>query len=245
MKIKKTYISLVNEQMVLKTTKTKPIVDAIKNRNPISFYYSGQRKPKKDSVKAGNRIKGEVVAIGLSKKGNLIVRAYVQPPSVSKKGFNETGWRTFMVSRMKNIQIFTDEVFDYKRPGYKEGEESKMGPMVVTYATSDWGKQPKVKSKEKPQSIKIKQPIKPTEPTEPTKPTVPKEPTKPNNIENLPIPKIEKKPEIIEPNKPNVGAEIPPKDVLPIPKSEKKPEPPKQNNTLNEEIKRMFSLISY
>ncbi len=86
MKIIKTLHKILNEQNVLKGTKTKPLVDAIKNRNPISFYYSGPRKPKKDSVKPGNRIKAELVAIGLSKKGNLIVRGFVQPPSVSKKG---------------------------------------------------------------------------------------------------------------------------------------------------------------
>ena len=84
MSLNKTILTVLEEQNVLKTTKTKPIVDAIKNRKKISFYYSGPRKPKKDSVKPGQRIDAEAVALGLSKKGNLIMRAFVQPPSVSK-----------------------------------------------------------------------------------------------------------------------------------------------------------------
>jgi hypothetical protein len=145
MNIRKIFLNLLNEQIVLKGTKTKPIVDAIKNRNPVSFYYSGPRKPEKNSVLAGNRIKSELVAIGLSKKGNLIVRGWVQPPSVSKKGFEDHGWRTFMVSRMSNIQILTDEIFNTKRPKYKEGDDNLMS---VTYVTSNWTDKPEVKQKE-------------------------------------------------------------------------------------------------
>ena len=51
-------------QGLLKTTKNKPLVDAIVNRHPITFYYSGPRKPKKKSVKAGYRVKAEPVALG-------------------------------------------------------------------------------------------------------------------------------------------------------------------------------------
>ena len=73
MNINKIFFNVIEEQNILKTTKTKPIVDAIKNRNMITFYYSGPQKPKKDSVKNGYRVKAEAVALGLSKKGNLIV----------------------------------------------------------------------------------------------------------------------------------------------------------------------------
>ena len=141
-----TIFDIIEEQSILKTTKTKPIVDAIKNRKKITFYYSGPRKPKKDSVKAGYRVKAEVVALGLSKKGNLVMRAYVQPPSTSKKGFAKHGWRTFMLSRMSGTEI-TDEIFNEKRPGYKEGPDSGLS---VTYVTTDWTKQPKTKKIEKP-----------------------------------------------------------------------------------------------
>ena len=48
MKINKILDGIINEQSILKTTKTKPIVDAITYRNPISFIYIGPRKPKND-----------------------------------------------------------------------------------------------------------------------------------------------------------------------------------------------------
>ena len=72
--------------------KANPLIDAIKNRNPVTFYYSGKGKSEKDSVRPGVRVRAEIVAMGLSKKGNVIVRAYVQPPSVSKKGYSKTNW---------------------------------------------------------------------------------------------------------------------------------------------------------
>ena len=165
--------NILSEQS-LSGRKTKPLVDAIKNRNPVTFYYSGPRTPEKDSVKPGTRIRAEVVAIGLSKKGNVIVRAYVQPPSVSKKGYNKTNWRTFIVDRMSNIDVLTNETFDTKRPGYKEGAESDRGPMVTTYVSSDWTDKPVVKQKEVP-------------------PPTPKPSAKPSK-EPLPQPKVDDKP---------------------------------------------------
>lgn len=165
--------------------KTKPLVDAIKNRNPVTFYYSGPTKPEKDSVKKGVRIRAEVVAMGLSKGGNVIVRAYVQPPSVSKKGYSKTNWRTFRIDRMSNISVLTDETFDNKRPEYKEGSESSRGPMVTTYVTSDWTKTPEVKQKETPPSPK---------------------PVEKSSQEPLPQPKVDDKPSPIpQPKKDNVG----------------------------------------
>ena len=155
--------------------KSKPLVDAIKNRNPVTFYYKGQKGSEKDSVKPGVRIKAEIVAMGLSKKGNEIVRAYVQPPSVSKKGYSKTNWRTFIIDKMSNISVHTDETFDTKRPGYKEGSESNRGPMVTTYVTSDWTKTPDVKQKEVP-------------------PTPTPEPITKASKEQLPQPKVDDKP---------------------------------------------------
>lgn len=179
----KLILNLLVEADFLKGRKTKPLVDAITNRNPITFYYSGPRGKGKDSVLSGTRVRAEAVALGLSKKGNLIVRAYVEPPSVSKKGFNKTKWRTFLVNRMSNITVINDEQFNEKRPGYKDGEESKRGPMVVTYVTSNWTDTTPVKKElpkpeEKPETL--------PQPKPKEKPT-----TEP---ETLPQPKPEDKP---------------------------------------------------
>lgn len=142
---------------------------AIKNRLPVSFYYKG---PPKD-VLSGRRVRVELVASGLTKKGNLAVRGWVQPPSTSKKGFQKHGWRTFLIDRIStgSLIIYEDEQFSTKRPDYKEGDD---GSFSVTYVTSDWGAviQPK---KEKPT----------TEPT--LKPTQPQK-------DELPQPKPKEKP---------------------------------------------------
>lgn len=271
MRIFKLIFNVLEEQSILKTTKTKPIVDAIKNRQKISFMYNGPRKSKKDfegkkvdSVKPGKRVKVEPVAIGLSKKGSLIMRAFVQPPSVSKKGFGKTGWRTFMLSRMSNVDI-TNDVFNEKRPGYKEGPD---GSMTTTYVTTDWTKTPQIKKQEKP--TKKVEPVKTVKKVEPVKEPE-KEPVVKPTKEPLPQPKIDKKPEkIIEPKPEKVtepkpeekpikepevklGKEIKPKkEPLPEPKPEEKPKKDVETSDdndmepligLSEEIKRIKTLM--
>ena len=192
MNFKEMFFTVIEEQNILKTSKTKPIVDAIKNRNKISFYYTGPQKPKRDSVKPGNRIDAEAVALGLSKKGNLVVRAYVQPPSVSKKGFDKTGWRTFMVSRMGNLKV-SDEQFNQKRPDYKEGDDNLMS---VTYVTSDWGKSPEVKKQTTIEPSTTEPTSKPTEPTPTVEPKTTEPEVKPEEPKTteLPQPKQTEKP---------------------------------------------------
>jgi len=185
MNINNLIFDLIEEQNVIKTTKTKPIADAIKNRNKLTFYYTGPRKGK-ESVKSGMRVKVEPVALGLSKKGNLILRAYVQPPSTTKTGFAKHGWRTFILGRMNNVQI-TDEIFNEKRPGYKEGPD---GSMTTTYVTTDWTKTPKTKKVDKPKDLSVK----------PIEPSIEK-----------PVSKIEKpKPEVKPTTEPEVKSTIEP-----------------------------------
>jgi hypothetical protein len=199
MNINKLFLNLIQEQNILKTTKTQPIVDAIKNRNMITFYYSGPQKPKKDSVLNGTRINAEAVAIGLSKKGNLVVRAWVQPPSVSKKGFAKHGWRTFIVGRMSNVKI-TDDKFDTKRPSYKEGSDDSM---TTTYVSTNWGGVSKTKSVEKPSPTPITKTKDVEKPEPKVKSTTPIEPSieKPITKSEKPQPEVEpKSTELPQPN---------------------------------------------
>lgn len=242
-----TIFKILEEQNILKTTKTKPIVDAIKNRKKVDFYYSGPRKGK-DSVKAGKRESAELVAMGLSKKGNLIVRAYVDTPSVTKKGFEKTNWRTFMVSRMSDVKI-SNEKFDQKRPDYVEGADKSMS---VTYVTSDWTNKPEVK---KSRIVKPTKPV-PSEPTvEPTiEPTTDVTTQEPKTTE-LPRPKPEVKPakvttepepiQSVEPAAADVEPNEP--EVLPQPKTKEKPvvnpEEDEENKNLQESIKHIKRLM--
>lgn len=178
MDLNKIFSKIIGEQEVPKGKKSNTLVNAITNRNPITFYYTGPKEPGRDSVKSGVRVRAEAVAMGLSKGGNVIIRAYVQPPSVSKKGYSETNWRTFRVDRMSNLQILQDETFDLTRPGYEEGAESDKGPMIKTYVTSKSTKTPEVNKQETPPPTTTPQP----------KPEV--KPTK----EPLPQPKTDEKP---------------------------------------------------
>lgn len=162
-------------------TKRERITRAIKNKFVVSFYYNGP----KGEVLPGRRIKAELVALGLTKKGNLVARGWVQPPSVSKKGFEKHGWRLFMLNRMSGIQIYEDEVFNIKRPNLNDNGDKSLS---VVYVTSDWGNLPEPKKDEK--KIEPTPKIKPTPKTEPTPETEPKvEP-------ELPEPKHDEKPPI-------------------------------------------------
>lgn len=230
------------ENNILKTTSTKPIADAVKNRRKISFYYSGPNRGK-ESVKAGNRIDAEGVAIGLTKRGNIAVRAYVEPPSVSKKGFRKTGWRTFLLSRMRNVKV-SDDTFDSKRPDYKEGTDNSF---TVTYVTSDWGRTSEIPPKTQPTPQPTKPEVKPTKPE--VKPIEPKltEPAPKEKPE--PSPQVEPKPTPIE-KEPDVKPTEPQKTELPQPKPKEKPsfnpeEKPEEENdeTLKESLIRIKRLM--
>ena len=243
-----TIFKILEEQNILKTTKTKPIVDAIKNRKKIDFYYSGPRKGR-DSVKSGKRESAELVAMGLSKRGNLIVRAYVDTPSVSKKGFEKTNWRTFMVSRMSDVKI-SDEKFDQKRPDYEEGADNSMS---VTYVTSDWTNKPEVKKprivKPKPEVPSATATTEPTPSVEPTTTTT-TTPEEPKTTE-LPQPKTQTKPEKVvskpEPTQTEPETTEPKTQELPQPKQTEKPvanpEEDEENKNLQESIKNIKRLM--
>ncbi len=199
----KMFFELLQESNILKTSKTQPLVDAIRHRHPITFYYTGPQKPEKERVLPGTRQSGEPVALGLSKKGNLIIRVFVPSPNVSKKGLDKTQWRTFMVSRMSSIKIDDEVTFDEKRPQYKEGDDDSMS---VTYVTSDWTHtpepqpqtepetQPQGQTEPQPQTEPEVQSQEPTPQPEPqAEPTPQEEPTTPTE---LPQPKPEVKPPV-------------------------------------------------
>ena len=203
--LKDIYNFLVSEQKVpafLKSKRNRPgsLSTAIKKRNPVSFFYNGPR----GKVQAGRRIKAELVALGLSKKGNMIVRAWVEPPSRSKTGFQKGNWRTFIVSRMSQIEIFDQETFDVKRPGYKEGDDNSMS---VTYVTSDWSTTPPVPADRDPQPEPQAEPTTQPQEPQPQEPR-PQEPesrdgetqTEPETQDNeLPEPRPQNRPSIDPP----------------------------------------------
>jgi hypothetical protein len=229
------YKFLIGEQSEPKlASKPKALANAIKKRNPISFFYNGPR----NQVQAGRRVKVEVVALGVSKKGNMIIRGWVQPPSRSKTGFSKNNWRTFMVSRLTQVEIFDEETFDTKRPGYKEGDDKSM---LTTYVTSDWSSTPDIPKDTEPTS----------EPQQ-SEPSVEPQQSEPSVDPQQSEPSVE--PQQSEPTS------EPQQSDLPKPEPENKPsiEPPKVSDSddnedeedetndydgLNENIKRIKRLI--
>ena len=184
-------------------SKRERITKAIKNRFLVSFYYNGP----KGEVLPGRRIKSELVALGLTKKGNLVARGWVQPPSISKRGYEKHGWRLFMLNRMSGIQIYEDETFDVKRPNLNDSGDKSLS---VVYVTSDWGTLPTVPKKddEKPKpetKPELPEPKPSVEPDIEPEPDTEPEPT----IEpELPEPKPESKPPITPDPKIDFTSEI-------------------------------------
>ena len=231
MKLVRDIYNFLMEQSVPKTLMSKTnrpgsIANAIKKRNPISFFYNGPR----GTVQPGKRIKAEMVALGLSKKGNMIVRAWVDPPSRSKTGFEKGHWRTFMVARMNQIEIFDQETFDQRRPGYKEGDDNSMS---VTYVTSDWSTTPEVRPQEPTtQEPTTQEPTQPQPQTQEPTTQEPEQSVEPQSV-NLPQPEPENTPSI-EPPKVDSDNE------------EDEDEDGKEDNNydnLNENIKRIKELL--
>jgi hypothetical protein len=261
-----------NDKTLVKTTATRPIADAVANRRKISFYYSGPNKPKKDSVKRGMRYMVEPVAIGINKKNKMVLRAWVDSDSgsTSKKGFNETNWRTFILSRMSKIEI-TDEIYGddlatYKqnRPGYKENQDLSMKSVLTKV---DWTKKPRIKKYKKPENVvrpgpkpAVSKPkVKPTEkPIEPEKVSPETEPLpQPTSIEKPTAPTTEPTPTepTVEPtSEPNPNVSVAQKATqapLPQPKPKQKPAKPEEtqnpengeDETLKESINKIKRLM--
>lgn len=245
---------------VMGTSRNKALSNAVIDRHPITFWYSGPRS----KVKSGRRINAKPVAIGRSKRGYLILRAYVQPPSTSKKGFNEHGWRTFIIGSMTKLEINKDEIFEITDlgPEYKPNQDDKS--MNVTYVKSKWDEdedglpdlpEPKPKDADKFQDIDNKPPVEPEKPepvdSEPDiepdddifAPTDASEP----EVTDLELPEPEEpelsEPQNIEPNNipDNKPAVNPPQDLDDIDPDERNDDEEK----LNEEIKRIKFLLSY
>lgn len=228
---------LLLEQLALKSTAMRPFVDAIKNKRKVTFDYYGKLKPKKDSVMPGRRYKVEPVAIGVSSKGKLLLRAFVPTDSgsKSKKGFAKTNWRTFIISNIRNLQV-SNETFEKRPLPYKEGLESTNGPMKQTYLSVNWNEKPNVTKKIEP----TKSPMTTKQKMDLVKQIRSKETPQKNE---LPQPKPKEKPEQLNKVEPEVKKPEAEKQELPQPKN--KEIPPKEPENIQEIRKRIKSLICY
>lgn len=228
----------------------KVIADAIKNRRKISFYYNGPQKPKKDSVRPGRRILVEPITLGLTKKGNMAFKGFVQPPSVTKTGFEKHGWRTFLLYRIHRLEL-SDETFD-RRPDYKDTDDKSFSKVI---AKTDFTKKSRIYKYDQPVYTKLgRKPIEKTKAPElePVKPT-----TEPGSIPVEPKVKPTVEPTVEPIIKPEIGIEKKPeepvrvdKEELPQPKVKEGPpvnpeedEGKEEDKNLQEQINRIKSLM--
>lgn len=264
MALNNTIFLILEENAIEGNSKLQPLADAVRDRNLITFYYTGPTKGK-NKVKQGDRVKAEGVAIGLTKKGNLALRAYVPSPNISKKGFNETHWRTFLIDRMKRLAVLR-ETFNTKREDYQTGDD---GSFTVTYVKSDWDKEAVIipPKEEKPTKIPksrtdLKKPTTQVEPEPQSEPTPQVEPKiQPEPIsqaklekkpEELPQPKPKTKPAPIEKTNVQPKQKVEPEkivakpEVLPQPKPDVKPSvnpEDEKNKNLQESILKIKRLM--
>jgi predicted DNA-binding transcriptional regulator YafY len=83
--------------LIIEAVATSPIVDAIKNKHVCELSYEDDA-----SIGPGKRII-DPVALGTSKRGNKVLRAYqTEGPSlkVNKEGIPLPDWRLFRLDRM-------------------------------------------------------------------------------------------------------------------------------------------------
>jgi len=85
------------KELIIEAVATSPIVDAIRNKHVCELSYKDD-----SSLGPGKRVI-EPVALGTSKRGNKVLRAYqTEGPSlkVNEKGVPLPDWRLFRLDRM-------------------------------------------------------------------------------------------------------------------------------------------------
>lgn len=99
------------------------IIQSIKNRNTISFYYEGD----KDIARGYRWV--EPVAYGISRKGNKLLRAFQIKEKPSKTG-QKPMWRLFRVDKINNVSKSLRK-FNQPRKGYNPNEDKAMQELIV------------------------------------------------------------------------------------------------------------------
>jgi len=111
------------------------LVDAIDRRQPVSFFYVDKWQPVGTPGARGLRV-GNPHAIWIGKNGSKYLHLYVDPQSATATG-NLPGWRTFLVSRIKEVSVlelgtrlFGRPVEFVQGPGFRASWYSKNGRPV-------------------------------------------------------------------------------------------------------------------
>lgn len=120
------------KKLILERASIESIYDAIKNRQTIIMYYAGD-KPGGEGLR-----EIEPVALGRSKKGNLVVRAWDLEGASHRATTGEKPLPSWRMFRLDKILAFkpTGEVYNEPRPNYNFNGDKSMTD-IITIARFD------------------------------------------------------------------------------------------------------------
>ena len=90
------------------------LIQAIDRRQPVTFYYDDKWQPPGTPGKIGQRV-GNPHAIWIGRNGTKYLHLYVDPQSASATG-DLPGWRTFILSRIRNVSVLELGASFFGRP---------------------------------------------------------------------------------------------------------------------------------
>ena len=130
MKLLNSLKGLINE-----AASVEDVRDSIRNKKMMVIYYDG-----KDNGGKGYRTI-EPVCLGLSKKGNFVLRAWeIEGSSHSNKvrGNPIPGWRLFRLDKILTYQLQGDK-FTESRPFYNPNGDKSMSRVIVNAVFDNQG----------------------------------------------------------------------------------------------------------
>jgi predicted DNA-binding transcriptional regulator YafY len=117
----------VVKSLILETASVDSIIDAIQNRRKVVIYYDGDEP-------GGRGLRDiEPVCLGISKKGNYVLRAW-DNEGASHRGFLGKkplpSWRLFRVDRISSFNT-TNDFFSTPRPNYNPNGDKSMTKVLI------------------------------------------------------------------------------------------------------------------
>ena len=113
--------------LLLEIASMETVLDCVRNKKTCIIYYDGDEPGGKGLRQI------EPVAIGYSKAGNLVVRAWEDSGS-SHRGYLKTrpmpGWRFFRLDKILSMKP-TGEIFNQIRPNFNPNGDKSMNRVIL------------------------------------------------------------------------------------------------------------------
>lgn len=115
------------KRLLLEIASMETVLDCVRNKKTCIIYYDGDEPGGKGLRQI------EPVAIGYSKAGNLVVRAW-EDSGASHRGYLKTrpmpGWRFFRLDKILSIKP-TGEIFNQIRPNFNPNGDKSMNRVIL------------------------------------------------------------------------------------------------------------------